>query len=456
MTIRRLWHISLIGIAILSITIYGIIMTSLTNKYFNDYMYESYSNHVEQILGYTKKALNEPSTSYSQMAIELETHVIDPIVRIKVYNEEGKLLADVNNDFTAGSMMMNGRTMNEMMGKVTSNMQLEVDQYEINDKEGLIATLNITRQSTVENTFVARLFKANLIKNSFKAVGLSVLLSLILGHFISKIMSKNLIDTAEIAQGILLNESLEIKKSNIKEVNIIRESLESLSIRLKLKQKSRKKLVDQLIHQTRTPMTVLRTHLEGVEDGLIALDKTEFSLLDQQIKDVTRIIENMSEVIDTETVEAQIELESLELGLFLSQIVKGLKTQFDHKGISVKLIHNRNVMVNTDRHILTQIVYNLLTNAYKYTEANGHVEVKFDDDNQFFKIYIKDNGIGISKEEQEKIFDAYYRGKRNPIVQGEGLGLYLVKENLKHLGGDVEVITAPNEGAEFILTIPKV
>ena len=407
MTIRRLWHISLIGIAVLSIAIYGIIMTSLTNKYFNEYMNESYSNHVEQILGYSKKALNEPTTSYRQMSIELETHVIDPIVRIKVYDKDGKLLVDVNNDFTAGSMMMNDRTMNEMMGRATSNLQLEVDQYEINDNGKLIATLNITRQSTVENTFVARLFKANLIKNSFRAVGLSVLLSLIFGHFISKKMSKNLIDTAEIAQGILLNESLEIKKSSIKEVNIIRESLESLSVRLKLKQKSRKKLIDQLIHQTRTPMTVLRTHLEGIEDGLITLDKTEFSLLDQQIKDVTRIVENMSDVIDTESVEAQIELESLELGFFLSQIVKGLKTQFDHKGISVKLIHNKNVMVNTDRHILTQIVYNLLTNAYKYTETNGHVEVKFDDDNGFFKIYIKDNGIGISKEDQEKIFDAY-------------------------------------------------
>lgn len=453
-TIRRLWLISLTGIALASILIYGFIMTTLTNQYFKAYMTESYENHVEQVLNYTQKALNEPTISYRQMAIELETHAIDPIIRIKLYDQEGRLLVDVNNKEASNFTMMNGKSMKEMMRNTSEKYSVEVDQYEVRTEGQLKAILNVSRQSSAENGFVARLFKVNLIKNSFLAIGISVFLSIIIGIFISKHMAKNLIETAELAQSLLLDENLEFHKSNIREVNIIRESLEKLSTRLKLKQKSRKKLVDQLIHQTRTPMTVLKTHLEGIEDELIKLDHSEHALLQLQIEDVTKIVENMSHVIDVETLGLKAHVEVIEINTFLKQMIAGLKAQFNSKGIELQLITQEKQMIESDRHLLSQVLYNLLTNAYKYTSEEGHVKLSFETEMNHLVIHVKDNGIGISLEEQKQIFNAYYRAQNNVQIPGDGLGLYLVKENLKLLNGRIKVDSRVHEGSEFTVKLP--
>ncbi|MBF4692628.1 sensor histidine kinase [Fusibacter ferrireducens] len=456
MTIRKLWLISLIGIAISSILIYGIIMTSLTNQYFKAYMTESYTNHVEQVLNYTKRAMSESSISYRQMAIELETHIIDPITHIKLYDKDGTVLVDVNNNETSNFMMMNGKSMREMMKNASVKYSSEVDQYEIRIDGELKAVLNVTRQSSAENGFVARLFKANLIRNSFLAIGISVFLSIIIGIFISKHMAKNLIETADLAQSLLMDENLEFHKSNIREVNIIRESLEKLSTRLKLKQKSRKKLVDQLVHQTRTPMTVLRTHLEGIEDEIIKLDRSEHALLQLQIEDVAKIIENMSNVIDVETMTLQTSVESIELSAFFRQMIAGLKAQFDRKGIELQLLTHEKQTIKSDRHLLSQMMYNLLTNAYKYTSTEGSVSLSYETFQDQLMIHIKDSGIGIPAEEQEQIFNAYYRGSNHVQISGDGLGLYLVKENLKLLNGAIQVVSESHEGSEFIVKLPMV
>ena len=69
-------------------------------------------------------------------------------------------------------------------------------------------------------------------------------------------------------------------------------------------------------------------------------------------------------------------------------------------------------------------------------------------------IYIRDSGIGIAKEDIPHLFEAYYRGKNAEKVSGDGLGLYVVKENLEQMGGTIAVHSDPGLGSEFILTIP--
>jgi signal transduction histidine kinase len=95
-------------------------------------------------------------------------------------------------------------------------------------------------------------------------------------------MSASLRDTAKIASDIQLGEISSVKGTSIKEINAIRESLEELDTRLRLKQKSRKILVDQLVHQTRTPLTILKSHLEAIEDGLVAVDEEEIRIFQKE------------------------------------------------------------------------------------------------------------------------------------------------------------------------------
>ena len=98
MTVRRLWLLVLVLVAVISVIINAVVLSSLTGKYFTDYRAESYENHLDEIIKYSKSALQEENLSVMQMAIELETHLDDPITHIKLYDAQGTLLVDVNEE----------------------------------------------------------------------------------------------------------------------------------------------------------------------------------------------------------------------------------------------------------------------------------------------------------------------------------------------------------------------
>lgn len=437
-----MWLAVLVIMSVLVVGINAMILSTLTDRYFTYYLNENYDLHIEQILEYTRKTFLEEEVSYKQMAIELETHLNDPIIQIKVYNKEGDLLVDVSDDYH-----MRGN----MMGHNSSD---EVIQYEITDNSGVIGKLNVTLHSVAENSFVARRFKGSLLINSLYSVLIAIGISLAIGIFISKKMSNSLQETAKIASDIQMGAMSEVKPSFIKEVNAIRESLGELNTRLKLKQRSRKVLIDQLVHETRTPLTILKSYLEAKEDGLIEFTDEEIGTCQKQIEDITAIIANMSSRIDANKDNDIIHIEKFEFNYMINQIVAGLSAQFSKKNITLKLISDDKITVVTDKDKLSQSIYNLITNAYKYTENDGEVIISyFHTDNRLI-IKIQDTGIGINPKEQEQIFKAYYRVPSSTYIEGDGIGLYIVKNNLEKIGGNITVKSKVKSGSIFVIEIP--
>jgi len=102
---------------------------------------------------------------------------------------------------------------------------------------------------------------------------------------------------------------------------------------------------------------------------------------------------------------------------------------------------------------LSQCIYNLLTNAYKFTGPHGKVEVSYEESDKNVSIHIKDTGTGIAEEDIPHLFDAYFRGHNTAAITGDGLGLYVVKENLDQMGGSVNVQSSPGAGSEFTITV---
>ena len=235
---------------------------------------------------------------------------------------------------------------------------------------------------------------------------------------------------------------------------MIQKSLESLETRLKLKNKARKTLVDEMVHQTRTPLTILKIHLEGMEDGIIQMEPEEIKICEDQIDHLSMIITNMSELIDAGTNERKIVLEEFDLVLFMKQILNGMKSQFQNKNINLELLSIEKMVVQTDKYRLGQTVYNVLTNAYKFTQSGGKVSLQYYREGDNLHIEIADTGVGISEEKQLKIFDAYYKGDAESGGMGDGLGLFIAKENIESMGGRIKVISREGKGSRFILIIP--
>ena len=298
------------------------------------------------------------------------------------------------------------------------------------------------------------MFMIMLIGYSILSFVIVVILMLIIGSAISKKMSKDLMNTAVLATNIDLGNETSIEKSKVREILVIQQSLEALRVKLKLKQVSRKRLLDELVHQTRTPLTILKTHLEGFEDGVLEMSPDEIRTCEAQIDSITTIITNMSAMIDAEKNLDTIKIEEVEISQLLKQIVGALKVQFSKKQIELSLSDHKKISVKTDKYKLSQCVYNILTNAYKFTEPNGTVSVLYEKDGDELIIQIEDSGHGIKAEDMEHLFDAYFRGSNTADIPGEGIGLYIAKENLNQIDGTIQVESEPGKGSKFTIAIP--
>lgn len=453
MSIRKIWLFVLVIVAILSIAINALVLTSLTDRYFKSYLTENYDQHIQQIKEYTQNAIKSDSISYNQMALELETHLDDPIIRIKLYNANGDLLVDVQETENE----INNKRYRGMMGNMMDKGTEEVDQYKITTDGTLLGYLNITRNGSAENSIVAKLFKSSLIMNSIFSMGIALVFAIILGIYVSRKMSRALKDTAAFANDLQIGENRHYHKSGIVEIKQIRDSLLELGTRLRLKQKSRKKLLDQMIHQTRTPLTIMKTHLEGIEDGVVETNHETIGILQNQIDMLTSIISNMSGMIDAESEIDDLNIVSFDLNLLIGQIVQGLLASFQKKKIEIEILGNISKLTETDQFRLSQALYNVLTNAYKYTLDNGHVTISLDYEQEQDQVTIgvSDDGVGIDVETKQHIFDAYFRGNYDVNSLGDGLGLYVASENMKMIGGRIECDSILHKGSQFRLIFPN-
>lgn len=455
MTVKRQWLLVLIVIAIISVVINTFVLSNLTNQYFKGYIKDNYDKHFNQIVEYLSNSLKENDYSSSQIVVDLETHLVDPITRIKVYDTNGNLISDVNADTqTYEGYSMHGM-MNRMMKKVENSQSEEVDHARIMDGDKVIGQVNVTRYSSAENSATIWAFQSSLVKNSILSIGIVLIVAIGIGVFVSRRMSRDLIHTSEMAQNLDIGNDAVIRKSKVKEIQVIQQSLESLKTRLKLRQKSRKTLIDELVHQTRTPLTILRTHLEGIEDGVIEFSPEEIRTCENQIDNITAIITNMSSMIDAEKTENTIKIEEFELNQLIRQITNGLKAQFEKKNIDFSFKAQDKVILRSDPYRLSQTIYNILTNAYKFTDAYGSVTIAYVVDRDKISLTIEDNGAGIDTKDQNKIFNAYYKTDKVMDVSGDGLGLYIARENMTSIQGSITVESEINKGSRFLLTFPK-
>lgn len=448
MTIRRQWILVLTLTAVLAVMVNSLILSSLINKYFLSYTTESYNNHVAQLETLAKTALMENGISGQQLSVQLESHLDDPIISIKLYDNSGALVAEAENDDRPYGKM-NGM-MSGMMGRKAE----ETDSFQITENGAVVGQLLITRYSALSQSMVSNMFKVALVRNSLFSLVIVLAALLLIGIFISRRLSRDLTNTASQALGVELGSRPAFRLSRIKEIRIIQSSLEALDAKLKIRQVSRKRLVDELVHQTRTPLTILKTHLEGIEDGVITMSPEEIRICAAQVESITSIISSMRMLIDADRPREASKPEETDIHSLLTQIIGGLTVQFEKKNISLALLNHQKVTAVTDKYLLSQCIYNLLTNAYKFTPPEGRVEVSYEAADALLTVTVRDTGAGIAEADRDHLFDAYYRGANASSVPGEGLGLFVVKENLAQLGGAIAVESEPGQGSSFIITIP--
>lgn len=233
-------------------------------------------------------------------------------------------------------------------------------------------------------------------------------------------------------------------------------SLNQLAEKLQQVEELRKKMTADVAHDLRTPLATVRSHLEGMLDEVIPASKENLASLLEEANRLTLLIQDLQEIASADRTVYQFKKEPLDLNYLLHDLVKKITPLYQSKGVALKLIEFPEMLLYSDQVALEKVLYNLLTNAYKFTPAGKEVELTVELQGSWILIIVSDQGIGISEQDLPFIFERFYRAdpSRNRDSGGFGLGLTIVKELVSALGGSVTATSQPMVGSTFTLILP--
>jgi PAS domain S-box-containing protein len=215
------------------------------------------------------------------------------------------------------------------------------------------------------------------------------------------------------------------------------------------------KFVYSVSHDLRAPLTsmlgVIKISEKKTTDELIL---KHFGMLKKSITKLDGFILDILEY--SRNARLDIKKEPIDFNEMLSDVTENLKFMAIDHNVDLKINIEDHENFNSDRSRILVIMNNLISNAFRYKNPDNtepRVEVNIKADNRFANIIIQDNGIGICKEHHEKIFDMFYRVSENSV--GSGLGLYIVKETIEKLKGNIKIESEPGIGSQFVITIPS-
>ncbi|MBK9761650.1 MAG: HAMP domain-containing histidine kinase [Flavobacteriales bacterium] len=220
-------------------------------------------------------------------------------------------------------------------------------------------------------------------------------------------------------------------------------------------------LVNNLTHELKTPISTIALACEALNDSSISKSPEQIRSFTNMIRDENKrlglLVESVLQSAVVDSGRMRLRLADLDLHAILNDVVRNSGISAQNKGGRVELFtHAELAHVRGDRIHLANIFYNLVDNAVKYCEATPVVSITTRSDTKGITVSVRDNGIGIPRSEQKKIFDRLYRvptGDQHN-VKGFGLGLSYVKAVVERHGGTITVESEPGNGSTFHITIP--
>jgi signal transduction histidine kinase len=219
--------------------------------------------------------------------------------------------------------------------------------------------------------------------------------------------------------------------------------------------------VAQVAHELGTPLTAIIVALDLVLEGDASpLARGQRELLDLARRHATRLADLTEELLDLArlgAVRAGLNRRALDLVSLTEDVGQLLRPQLEAKGQRLTLERDQTLpVVSGDPARITQILTNLLSNAHKYTPPGGHITVRVRGEASGVRVEVEDTGIGLSTEEQARLFTPFFRAQHHTVqaARGTGLGLAITRALVERHGGAITVRSVPSQGSTFSFTLP--
>ena len=251
-----------------------------------------------------------------------------------------------------------------------------------------------------------------------------------------------------------------VSVSDYTETKAISDAYNNMIRRIRKQEDSRQEFVSNVSHELKTPLTSMKVLADSLT---MQGDQVPVELYREFMEDIAaeidrenKIINDLLSLVKMDKKNADLNIQSININDLLELILKRLRPIAAKSDIELVFESFRPVVAEVDEVKLTLALSNLIENAIKYNVESGWVHVSLNADHKFFYVKVADSGIGIREEDQERIFERFYRVDKSHSreIGGTGLGLAITRNAILMHRGAIKVYSKPGEGTTFTVRVP--
>lgn len=340
-----------------------------------------------------------------------------------------------------------------------------IDQFQREQIDANYLSASPEEQIEIFKSYILDNMQLNELLNVTHGVRLFffVAIGLFFSYWMSGVLTlplKKLIAAIErVAQGDL---NVKVPVDTKDEYGKVAQTFNDMTFRLREAEETRRRLVADIAHELRTPLSVMQLKLENYQQAGHHVPPEMLLRLHDEVIRLSQLVNDLHILSLAESGRLSLERKPLDLTMHLERIVDDVKYEAEENGLDVCLYTiSSPVTVMADARRITQVFINLLTNAIRYTPRGGKITVEIEDRvfdrNEFFAcVSVIDTGIGIPAEELPYLFDRFYRvdEARSRHTGGTGLGLSIAHHFVRAHGGFIRVASQSHEGTTFTVFLP--
>ena len=300
------------------------------------------------------------------------------------------------------------------------------------------------------------IFLRTVNRASLTSALVAALLALALGTLLALTLTRSLRElteaTIEIARGRF---GKQVKVRSKDELGELAVSFNQMSLDLERATQARRQMTADIAHDLRSPLSVLSGYAEALSDGKLTGTSEIYDILHQETNHLSRLVEDLRLLSLADAGELQLLLQTISPQALLERTATRHAVAAQQHAINLRVAVASNLPeVNVDVERMSQVLDNLILNAFRYTPAGGEVVLAGEMADGQVRLQIRDSGSGISPEDLPHIFDRFYRGDKARRDSSEsGLGLAIAKSIVEAHGGQIGVESQPGQGAVFTITL---
>lgn len=457
---RRKLFLSTLLITLITLTLSMLSVNFVFKQQFSDYLTQVTETTLEQLPArlnaiYQTKGTWD-SASLHELSYSLPTGTV-----VTLTTPAGELITTLNNPMENMMHGQGGMGMNMSMGmSAYSPTSWKTKTFAVTGSLGIVANVQVRYPVSAQSLNPQDVkFQSAVFRSLLLAGGLALLFGIFLSYFTSRRLVAPLKGLTQAANRIghgQLEERVSIPSND--EVGQLAKAFNSMADNLNQQETLRKQFTADIAHELRTPLTSIKSYIEAFQDNVLPANQENLAAIHEEIERLVDLSADLKDLNVAEIGGLQLTLATVDLKDLLEKIMRSLFPLIQAKNLTLSYTPpNEPVTLSGDSRLLTRLLYNLVHNAYRYSNSGGQITMELSQGNGQVKFIIRNTGMGISEEDLPFIFERFYRADKSRTREtgGTGIGLALVRQivNLHH--GKINVRSSIGQETEFQIELPR-